>query len=215
MTPTVEQLVEAMSQRGAALLKERLVTKSVVRNQTLIGKGDAVSGAYFVLDGVLRVYTLGPNGRETPLYRITTGETCVLALNALFNNLLYPAWVETDADTVLGVLPGEAYRTLFATEKSFQDMTVKALSSALFGLMAAVESREAQSVEQRIANYLLLNLSADYKVKSTQQEIADRIGTTREVVGRSMADFANRRMLISKRGTVTILDLKSLKEMTG
>ncbi len=215
MTSVVDQLTRVLSAQGAALFRERLIMKSVNRHQELIAKGDVVSGAYFVLDGGLRVYTLGANGREATLYGIEVGETCVLALNALFNNLLYPAWVETEVDSVLGILPGEAYRTLFATETAFQDMTIKALSSALFGLMIAAEGRETQTVTQRLANYLLLKADAEHRLVNTQQHIADRIGTTREVVGRHMADFASRGLLQTGRGRIAILDVQRLRSLVG
>jgi len=210
-----EEFLNGLSASGRSFFKERLVRKNVQRHQSLIEKGDVVSGAYFVLKGTLRVFTLGSNGREATLYCINAGETCVLALNALFNDLLYPAWVKAEADTVIGVLPGDAYRTLFATETVLQDLTVRALSAAVFGLMTSLEERTVRTVEQRIASFLLLNARADHSVHNTQQEIADRIGTTREVVGRHMAQFAADGLLRSGRGTVVLLDVRLLSDMAS
>lgn len=203
-----------MSPEGRALFNERLVRKRVARHQKVIDKGDTVSGAYFVLEGALRVFTLGPNGREATLYRIEPGGTCVLALNALFSDLLYPAWVESEADTVLGVLPGAVYRSLFSSEPTVQDLTIRALSSAVFGLMTAVEQRTAQTVEQRLVGYLLLSARSDGTVHNTQQEIANQIGTTREVVGRHMAELAAGGFLKSRRGVVTLLDIPGLNRVS-
>jgi len=208
-----DTIANALSPAGRALFTERLVRRRFLRQQKVIDRGDVVSGAYFVLEGALRVFTYGPNGREATLYRIEPGDTCVLALNALFNDVLYPAWVEADANTVVGVLPGNAYRALFAAEPAIQDLTVRALSSAVFGLMSSLEQRTAQTADQRLVAYLLLRASSDGTVRNTQQEIAGRIGTTREVVGRHMARFAAKGLLKSNRGVVTLLDTAGLNRV--
>jgi len=204
-------LARDLSREGRGLFYERLRRKQVPRHQRVIDRGDTVSGAYFVLSGALRVFTLGSNGRETDLYLIEPGETCILALNALFNDVLYPAWVETESDSVIAVLPGQCYRALFASEPAIQDLTVRALSSAVFGLMSAIEDRTAQTVAQRLASYLLLRAKSDGKVRNTQQELASRVGTTREVVGRQMALFAEAGLLRSGRGVITLLDRPGLQ----
>ena len=73
--------------------------------KTIINKGNSVSGAYVVVRGRLRVYSISPGGNEATLYFINPGEVCILALNCIFNNLAYPAWVQTEPDTCVGVIP--------------------------------------------------------------------------------------------------------------
>ena len=192
------------------MLQQRLVRKTITDKRQIIERGDPVSGAYFVLEGRLRVFAVGKDGREVTLYRIEPGETCILALNAMFNDLLYPAWVETEMETTIGILPGEAYRTMFAAEPVLQDMTIKALSSVVFGLMASLEERSIQTINDRLINYLLLSANSQGILHNTQQEIADRIGTTREVVGKHMATYAARNFLKTSRGTITLLDIHGL-----
>lgn len=82
-----------LSEKGRRQLDQGLVTRRFPRGRTIIEKGQDVSGAYFVLEGRLRVFSLLPSGKEATLYAVRPGETCVLALNSLFNDLLYPAWV--------------------------------------------------------------------------------------------------------------------------
>ena len=206
-------IYDALSEKGRTLFASRLVRKTIERQQQIIMRGDAVAGAYFVLQGALRVFVYGQNGRETTLYRIEPGGTCILALNALFSDLLYPAWVESEADTVVGLLPGHAYRALFTTEPAIQDLTIRALSSAVFGLMASLEQRAAQSLEQQLVSYLLLRASSEATIYNTQVEIAGQLGSTREVIGRHMARFASQGLLESRRGVIRLLDIKGLNRL--
>lgn len=203
-------MFQDLTPAGRALLESRLVKHSFTKGRTIVEKGQTVSGAYVVLEGRLRVYTLSPAGREATLYLIRPGETCVLALNSLFNNLLYPAWVQTDLATTVGIVPGPTYRTLFEREKGIQDLTVRALSTVVFRLMAELEQVHSCRLDQRLANFLLAQASAEGVVPRTQQELADHIGTTREGVARIMADFAARGWVSTRRGQVTVLRPEAL-----
>lgn len=207
------KLAEHMSADGRALFEKRLVRRTFKPGRTLISKGDAVSGAYFVLDGRLRVFVNGPTGKESTLYLIEPGETCVLALNSLFNDVLYPAWVEPDCATTVGVLPGPVYRTLFAREAAVQDLTVRALSTVVFRLMEELEQRHGQKLDQRLASFLLLRAGSDATVHMTQQDIAGHIGTTREVVARLLGGFAERGLVTTRRGQVRVRDAAALADL--
>jgi CRP/FNR family transcriptional regulator len=211
---TVEAF-RALSAEGWTLLSSGTRLFRFPKGETVVHKGQDVSGAYFVLSGGLRVYTLTPNGKEAPLYHIARGETCVVAINSLFNGLAYPAWVESERETLVAVVPGRIYRALFASEPAIQDVTVRALSTLVFRLMEELEDIQSNTVSQRLAAFLLANRDAEGKVRRTQQDIAGRIGTTREVVARVMMDFTARALVETGRGWSRVLDPTALSREMG
>lgn len=174
------------------------------RKSRVLSKGQTVSGAYVVISGRLRVFTLSPDGNEATLYGIAPGETCVLALNCIFNDLLYPAWVETELATTVAVIPGPLYRMLFENEAVIRNITVQALSTLVFRLMAELEQIHASKLEQRLANFLVLRASGDGTLHMTQQEIASHLGTTREVVARLLRQFVAKKYIETRRGIVVV-----------
>jgi len=111
-------IFHTLSDESRRLLDGGAITMRVPERRIFIKKGEHVSGAYFVLNGRLRVFTSLANGKEATLYFVKPGETCVLALNSLFNGLLYPAWVEADAPTAAAIIPGRIFRALFETERA-------------------------------------------------------------------------------------------------
>ncbi len=199
-----------LSQDGRAAVERGARSHVFARGTAVIGKGDPVSGAYVVTRGMLRVYTVTPGGKEATLYEIGPGETCVLAINSLFNDLLYPAWVEAEVETDVAVVPGALYRSLFEREPEIQALTVHALSAVVLRLMTELEEVHSRRVDQRLASFLLNQASADGVVRRTQQEIASHIGTTREVVAKAVGEFSARRWIESGRGQVTLLQPKML-----
>lgn len=213
----IEQLnaFRDLSEKGRALLMQGAAAYNFTGGNIIIDKGQDVSGAYFVLEGRLRVFTYSVTGKEATLYFLDPGETCILALNAMFNNLAYPAWVGTEEDTVVGVVPGPIYRTLFESETAVQGLTVRTLSTLVFRLMGELESVHSLTLDQRLAAYLLANASEGGILQKTQAEIAGHIGTSREVVARLMSRFASNGWIGTGRGEVRILNSSGLAGLTG
>jgi CRP/FNR family transcriptional regulator len=201
---------QELSPAGWQLLEGGVQTVDFAKPATVIHKGQRVSGAYLVTRGQLRVFTFTPQGSEATLYFIRPGETCVLALNCLFNDLRYPAWVESAADTEVAVIPGTLYRRLFEREATVQDMTVKALSTLVFRLMNELEQIHACTLDQRLANFLLSNVSDAGVLQMTQQALAGHLGTTREVIARLMLGFAAQGAVSTKRGAISVIDAEKL-----
>jgi CRP/FNR family transcriptional regulator, anaerobic regulatory protein len=195
------------------LISQGAVRKSALAGASIMHKGQPASGAYIVLAGRLRVYTITPAGTEATLYTVDPGETCVLALNCLFNDLLYPAWVQAEGPTRVAIIPGPLYRQLFAQESAIQDLTVSALSTVIYRLMAELEAIHSCNHKQRLAHYLLLHASSEGVVKTTQQQLAGHLGTTREVVARLMQGLVADGFVKSQRGRITIKDLFGLRRL--
>lgn len=205
----------ALSPQGKALLERGRRIHHVEAACSLIEKGDPVSGAYFVLSGRLRVFTMTPGGREATLYLLGPGDTCVLALNSLFNRLAYPAWVESETATTLAVVSGEAYRQLFESEAAIRDLTINVLSGLVFRLMSELEEVHGCTVEQRLANFILTRADGDGILHKTQQELADHIGTSREVVARLAARWGGEGVIATGRGVIRLQDRRALRALSG
>jgi CRP/FNR family transcriptional regulator len=199
-----------LSEGGRAVLHQGVVYKDCGPPAPILHKGQSISGAYFVVRGRLRVFSLAPDGNEATLYFINPGETCVFALNSLFNDLRYPAWVQAETDTTVALIPGPVFRQLFAQEPSIQDVTVRALSTLVFRLMDELEEIHSYKLEQRLANLLLIHASAAGELPMTQQQVAQHLGTTREVVARLMGEFVARGYVETGRGLTRVKDAAGL-----
>lgn len=198
---------------GHRLLDHGTLHRHLPSATPLLHKGQRASGAYFVLEGRLRVYSLAPNGTEATLYEINPGETCVFALNSLFNDLLYPAWVQAMTATTLVVLPSATYRQLFDEQAPIRDFTIRTLSTLVFHLMGQLEEVHAYTLRQRLANLLLTHASATGELRMTQQQMGFHLGTTREVVARLLGEWVNGGLIRTGRGATWLLDSAALARL--
>lgn len=205
----------SLTATGKSRLREGVVSRHAVSEAPLLFKGQQISGAYFVLEGRLRVYSLAPNGTEATMYLIDAGETCVFALNSLFNDLLYPAWVQAVSETALAFLPGPLFGALFAEEPVIRDLTVRTLSTLVFRLMAELEEVHSFKLNQRLANLLLTHASSAGTLAMTRQQMAFHLGTTREVVARLLGEFVALDYVETRRGVSLIRDVAGLRRVVS
>lgn len=202
-----------LSDNGLEELNQHTRIHHLKKRRTAVHKGDKVSGAYIVTDGCLRVFTYMPNGSESTLYLIHPGETCVFAINCLFNQLLYPAWVTADTETELAVINGPAYKKLFERETAIQNLTIHALSTAVFRLMGEIEQLQGWTLNQRLTNFLLNRATDNNVVTMTQQEIAGHLGSSREVIARALGELNKRQLIATGRGKIFLSDTSGLASL--
>jgi CRP/FNR family transcriptional regulator len=206
-------LFRDLTKGGRECLDKGIVRETVPAATTILHKGSKTSGAYVVTQGRLRVFSITPSGFEATLYIINPGETCILALNCLFNDLLYPAWVASEPETEVVIIPGTVYRKLFETEPSIQNITVHALSTLVFRLMGQLEQVHFRKLEQRLADFILIRASSAGVLHMTQQQIAHHLGTTRESIARIVRTFVKSDLVETQRGSTKIKDAKRMSEI--
>jgi CRP/FNR family transcriptional regulator len=204
--------MEGLSEESRKVLENEVRFHTVTGKKKLIMKGDTVGGVYIVEEGGLRVYTISPKGRESTLYWIEPGESCILAMNCVFSDILYPAWVENDRSlSRIAIIPALTYRKLHEKEKSIQRFTVDVLSSRIFDLMSALEEVFTLPVNQRLANLLLKKSNSLLHLVMSHEEIASHLGTAREVVTRHLKNFEKMGFVKIERGYTKILSVEELR----
>lgn len=90
---------------------------------------------------------------------------------------------------------------------------VRALSARLRALSNRFLENSLESVRTRLVRCLLELSTASATVEITHQELAERLGTTRESVSKSIGDLVKLKLIQSKRGRLEILERQSLSEL--
>lgn len=205
--PFAHRLSEkSLNELKAQALKHRFKSK-----KNLISKGDIVNGAYIVTKGRLRIYNIDPDGKQSSIYYVQEGEACLFAINCVFSDLVYPAWVSTDTSScAVTLIPGKLFKKLNETEKCVSQFTFNTLSSRIFDLMSRLEEISSMTIGQRVASFLVKHANSKNFVPVTHQEIALQLGTAREVISRILKNLERQKMLKLSRGCVYLIEMKKL-----
>ena len=167
-------------------------------------EGDACSAIAFVLAGEIRVYKIGQTGREITLYEIGRGETCILNASCILAGQKYPAHAVTVAETDLLLVQSAEFRRLVSDHETMREFVFTFLSRRLSGVMELVEEVAFGRMDERLEEYLM-ERSADNRLETTHQRIANDLGTSREVVSRLLKDLERKGKVRLSRNEVTLL----------
>ena len=157
---------------------------------------------YIVVEGRLRAYASSPEGRDVVLSEHGPGEYVgELSLDGGTRS----ASVKTLEPTTCCVVPGAQLPGFLAEHPEFALHLSQKLTRMVRRLTEQVKSLALQDVYGRMVR-LLMELSdpvGDERVvreKLTQQDIADRVGSSREMVNRVMKDLTTGGYVISRDG---------------
>lgn len=168
---------------------------------------DPCTGFPLVLDGAIRVEKSAPNGRALLLYRVVPGETCVISAGCLLGRGAYVARGRAESPTRIVALSRASFRRLL-TEPAFRDFVFAAFNDRLVDTLSLVEEVAFRRLDERLADRLL---GRGNPVRCTHQQLADELGSVREIVTRILHDFRARGWVELAREEIRLLDPAALR----
>jgi CRP/FNR family transcriptional regulator len=165
-----------------------------------------------ILEGTVRVVKTAPNGRELQLYRIVPGDACVLTSSCLLGHAPYSARGITETKTTLVTLPAPLFDRLIAEHEPFRSYVFSLFAERISELMQLVEAVAFQRLDQRLAALLL---GKGKIIHTTHQQLADELGSVREIVSRLLRGFADQGLVSLAREQIEILDPGGLRSIAA
>lgn len=168
---------------------------------------------FFVLitEGVLRVFRPGED-REIFLYTVERGQSCILTVSCLMGQTRYPARGVVEEDVVGYALPRPIFMELLDRSADFRHFIFELFGDRLTGLMALIEEVAFRRLDQRLAAHLL---ERGPVILATHRELANELGTAREVISRILKQFEQEGLVRLERGAIHVLDRAGLARRAG
>ncbi len=175
-------------------------------------KSNDCAGFPIILSGSVRVFKHLVNGRRIELYRVTPEEPCILSLGCLLGGGRYPASGITFGPTRMVLMPSAMFSECLAIDAVFRNAMFRALGDRLIHTMDLVEEIVTLRLDMRLAA-ALLDYDGNGHIAVTHQQLADELGTVREMVSRLLDDFAQQGLVILGRGKIQIADPARLRTL--
>lgn len=174
-------------------------------------EGDKCENFALLLSGSIKVYKNSESGREITLYRISTGESCILTASCIISQTEFPAFaiVEEEAEAIL--IPSSCAKDWLNRYETWRNYIFSLVTKRFSSVLETIEEVAFKRVDSRIAEFLLK--FSNPKIKITHQEIASELGTSREVVSRILKDFESENILELKRGIILLKKKDFLKKL--
>jgi CRP/FNR family transcriptional regulator len=171
-------------------------------------------GAYVMrLAGRSRVYKMSTGGREILLYRVAAGETCVITTTCLLGNSDYPASTIVEESIRDVLIPAAAFHQLMIDSAVFRKFVMTNYGALISDLIVLLDEVAFHSLDARLAKVLLDAKSP--QITRTHQQIADELGTAREVVSRQLKRLEQKGSVSLGRGQVEIINRSALEKLAN
>ena len=198
-------------------LAERTEVRKLEAGEFLFSAGEPCRGLFVVVEGWTRAFRHGADGREQVIHEDGPGSTFPEV--SVFDDGPYPSTVVATHHTTLLFLRKEDVKRFCLAHPEAALSALRILSRRLRRATGMIERFALLEVSQRVAVYLIQQIpagssrsaSVEVELKHTNQDIADRVGTVREVVSRAFANFQRRGWLEKENRVVRIQDIEALK----
>jgi CRP/FNR family transcriptional regulator len=180
------------------------------RGAVLFDARQPCRGFPLLLEGSVRVAKSSASGREIVLYRVGPGQGCLLSGGCLLGDTDYTARAVAEEDVTLVSLPPALFQELMLGFEPFRRFVFGMYGERLAEVMELVEEVAFRRLDTRLAQLLA---SRGPVIEATQQQLADELGSVREIVSRLLRQFEERGWVELARNRVTVRDARALAEL--
>jgi len=223
MVSKLEQVLEEMlpfwnklQNEQKAMFSQRAADKNYHKGTILHAGGEDCVGLFLIRSGRIRAYIVTKEGKEITLFRLVEKELCIFSASCMMRNINFDIWISAETDVEAILIPSTIYSQLTENNIAVAHFTNEIMNSRMSDVMWVLEQILFMSFDKRLANFLIeqSELEKTDTLKITHEQIANHLGSAREVVTRMMKYFTEERLILLKRGSVTIIDKEGLFNLT-
>jgi CRP/FNR family transcriptional regulator len=187
--------------------------RTIGRGGRVFTEGEPCHGLFVILEGTVDVRQTSDSGREQSLH--TEGPGATLGEVPLFDGDGYLASAVAVTPARLFMLPRAALLALCQQRPAVALALLEALARRVRHVATLAADLAFREVTERVARYLdamargdgrRLVPGATFELALTQEQLAARLGTVRELVARALGQLRKRGVIAQRGRRVTILD---------
>lgn len=199
---------------------EYSVVKNLAKGQSLFTADEICDHLYIIEDGLIEIFQIGEEGKKIIMHQAGSG--AFIGDTILFNEGVYGANASALKTSSLVALEKKSFEKLIHAHPEIGIRMLADFGKRITKLQSFVAEIALHDVRKRIVK-LLLDFIGNHRVHTnnnitltdipTQDEMAYRIGTVREVFCRGLHKLEKEKLIKVKRGEIVLLDISSLKRL--
>jgi CRP/FNR family transcriptional regulator len=192
-------------------LKEQILKLAKIaqfpENETLLKPGQYIKVLPFVLSGSIKVIREDEEGNELLLYYIRTGESCAMSLSAYLNHHKCNIKAITTEPSEVMLIPTQYIDDWGRFYPSWQAFIMKLYNHRFEELLQTIDNIAFKKMDERLLQYLNTKVKVlnTKQLEITHQEIANDLGTSREVISRLLKQLEKNKHIKLSRNFLEVL----------
>ncbi len=176
--------------------------------ETLMKPGQFVKAVPLVLEGSIKIMRMDEEGKELFLYYLETGETCALSLTCC--SAARPSEIKAVVEEKLTVLfiPIQVHEQLTDEFKQWKDFVSGTYQHRFQEMLVVLDAVAFKKMDERLMNYIVTKMKQlkTNELHTTHQEVANELGTAREVISRLLKQLEKKKWIELGRNVIYIRD---------
>lgn len=172
----------------------------------LLKTGQYVKLLPIVLQGTIKVVREDEAGNELLLYYIKPGESCAMSFSAYMNDRTSEVKALTTKNTEVLLIPAQYIQEWMRLYPSWQAFALQLYNQRFEELLGTIEDIAFRKMDERLIKYLeqKAKVLGKNELSNTHQEIANDLGTSREVISRLLKQLEKRGNIQLSRNSLKI-----------
>lgn len=169
-------------------------------------QGDINQGILFLTKGCVKVFLHAEDiGKgEITLYYITPGEQCLVNTLSTVSQTPATATAIVDESIEGWLVPAETIRWLIDNSLAYRNFKISFCAQRVSQIMHLVEELRFKRMDQRLLNWLYVQ--GRDTILTTHEQIAQILGTSREVISRILKNLEKEGIISLGRGSIKIIE---------
>lgn len=194
------------------IIAEKTQLHEYKRGDVLFWEGDPCAGLHIIESGSVKLYRVSPQGRQYIIAVIVEGATCNEV--PAFDGGVNPVNVEALETSRVWVVEPGVLHDLVKSNPEFALKILGKFGQNLRNLVAKVSEMAFYQVTHRLARLITELPIEESRPNWTQEQLAARLGTVREVVSRSLKELEKSGAIRMEDRRILIADGDVLQQWT-
>lgn len=204
-----------LSQDEQKTLNQSAKEREYKKGSIVSGDKTHCTGLLTVVSGQLRAYVITDEGKEITLYRLFERDICLFSASCMLNSIQFDIMIEALEDTKVYVIPADVYKRLMERSAPVANYTNELMASRFSDVMWIMDQILSKKLDGRLAALLIEeeDLAGGDTLSATHEQLANHLGSAREVITRMLRYFQSEGIVKLTRGKIQITDRNRLEEM--
>jgi CRP/FNR family transcriptional regulator len=208
----LDKLKQALPNLTDPKLLQSILDKGQVVNyesgKVLMEPGQFIKAVPLVIDGSIKIMRMDDEGKELFLYYLEPGETCALSLTCC--SAARPSEIKAVVEEPATIIfvPVQLHEQWSDEFKQWKDFVSSTYQQRFQEMLIALDAVAFKRMDERLMRYIVTKMKQlkANELHTTHQEIANELGTSREVISRLLKQLEKKKWIELGRNVIYIRD---------
>lgn len=205
---------DKMEEKHKQIILNNIEYKRFNKNDVVHDNDVSCLGLVLIKKGKLRAYMVSESGKEISLYYLIDKDICLMSASCAMKDITIDVFIDAMEESEVLIIPTIVYNRISKESLVFSNYINEIMASRLSDVMWLLEQVMFKKFDQRLAEFIIYHMGEDNKLKMTHEQIANHLGSAREVVSRMLKHFSACGFIKLYRGGIEVIDEDALSNLS-